>query len=1043
MANRLRKTLRAIPYVCGICLCLLPAQHLVAQSSFFNVPPLGEISLPVGANCTATLQGNLTPPVVTSTIGATITVSMFDAAGSGYPLNEVWPVGVGIPVVWHVEDDQGHSYSFNYLIVHTVDATPPVFDLSGVSNPLALNSVVQVPPLAPLPASDNCTLSSNLVQTFSETTRPDTCDAGTFTRTWRVTDESGNSTVFTQTVQIAQDMLPPIIVAPFVVNGSAPCEALPGAYQSWLALQTLNFHATDASGIRSLTNNAPATFPPGCPVPLSVSFVATDNCSLITFRTVSFSTSDTQAPIVVVAPKDTVAYCAPDSSQLDKLSEWINTYAYSQITDACSGVNYRMEINDNPVDSAQVVAAFLASYSNGCGPQVIGSQSYNKVRALVSVDLYVEDACGNETFAGQATFGAIDTLPPVITGVNKTEECGSTANDNVAIQTWINAHGNATVTDECSETTWANFSYLTSTGQSGNGFFNNGPYPQVQAHNCNWWVDVTFRAFDGCGNLGSKKLRFQIVDNTDPVIAGYPDTVMLACPNPVPSLPTQFVSDNCDTSMVIANTIVRSDSLCDGSYTMTVTWSATDDCGNTGTAVQTVLVRDTIAPIFSLVPANKTFRCDTFVLPLVPVMGVDINATDNCSPVTSITTQTTSGQNPDPQNCGHYAYQINRVFTATDECGNTRTATQVLTIVDNLGPVFAGFLDTTGVCDVPPVLPVPVATDACSGVTATPDTVNVVNTPGACQDAYTLTITWIASDVCGNTSTFAQDIAIFDTVRPVLTNIPPNVTVSCDAIPAPPATATFNASDNCDDAVDVALAESELRNPDINNCDHWTNYIIRREWTATDNCGNTNRYTQNILIQDNTAPDLIPPGTLTLANDPGECGTDFTIPPPVSVFDICTSLPVSITLRDTTLLVNTSGGPNNSTPVDTVVFQWAAPNVPPIAPATGNAALRIYLDNADSEQASERFTILGENNTLLGVTNLVTPGQCGSGFTDVIISQTLLNNWLADGILTLRLAPNGSGGSQCCQCRLRRWWRSRAELSYTYANQQVPIDLHF
>ncbi len=1041
MANRLRKTLRAIPYICGICLCLLPAQLLVAQSSFFNVPPLTVVPISVGANCMATLQGNLTPPVVTSTSGANITVSMFDEAASGFTLNTMWALGQGFTVKWHVEDDQGHSYTFNYVIGNVVDTTPPVFDLTNIDNTLTLGSIVELPPQAPIPATDNCTLPANLNQILSETTRPDTCLAGMMTRTWVVTDQSGNSAVFTQTITIVEDNLAPTIMAPFPANGSAPCEALPGAYQSWLAAQTLAFQAMDASGIRSLTNNAPANYPPVCPVPVTVTFTATDHCSLVNFRSATFTTSDTEDPVIVVAPQDTVAYCAPDSSQLDKLSEWIETYAYSQIIDSCSGVNYRIEINNTEVDSAQVVAAFLASYANGCGTQVIGGQSYNKVRASVTIDLFVEDACGNETIAGQATFAAIDTLPPVITGVNTTEECGSTANDNVALQTWINARGNTTITDECSATSWFNFSYLTSTGQSGNGFFNNGPYPQVQAYNCNWWVDVTFRAFDGCGNLGVKTLRFQIQDNTDPVIVGYPATVMLACPNPVPSLSTQFVSDNCDTSMVISNTIVRSDSLCDGSYTMTVTWSATDNCGNVGTAVQTVLVRDTIAPVFSLIPVDKTFRCDTFVLPAVPVQGVNINATDNCSPVTSITTQTNSGQNPDPQTCGHYSYQITRIFTAMDECGNTRTATQVLSIIDNLGPVFAGFLDTTGVCDVAPVLPIPVATDACSGLTATPDTLNVVNTPGACADAYTITITWVAADVCGNTSIFAQDIAIFDTVRPVLTNIPANVTVSCDAIPAPPNPATFNASDNCDDTVDVALVESELRNPDINNCDHWTNYVIRREWTATDNCGNTRRYTQNILIQDNTGPNLIPPAALTLANDPGECGADFIIPAPVSLFDICTSLPVDITLRDTSLLVNTSGGPNNTSPVDTVVFQWIAPNVPPVAPVTGNATLRIFLDNADSEQASESFTILGENNVVLGITNPVTPGQCGSGFTDVNISETLLNNWLADGILTLRLAPNGSGANAANAVCMAG--RSRAQLDYQFADQQVPITLTF
>ena len=1033
MANRLRKTLRAIPFLCGICLCLLPARDLVAQSSFFNVPPLGNVDIPVGANCTVALQGNITPPVVTSTVGATIVVSMFDAAASGFALTDLWAVGTGIPVVWYVEDNQGHSYSFNYLIAHTVDATPPTFDLTSVPTPLVVNSIVQVPTLGPLPATDNCTASNNLVQTFSQTAPPDTCDAGTFTRTWRVTDQAGNTRTYTQTIQVTADVQPPAIGNPVPMNGSSPCSALPGAYQSWLATQMAAFNATDASGIRSLTNNAPANFPPGCPAPLTVTFRATDNCSLFMTRTATFTTSDTQAPSVVVAPKDTVAYCTPAGSPLTKLAEWISTRGYSTVADACTAVTYRTEINASSVDSAQIVSALLASYSNGC---------MNKIRGKVTVAWFARDACGNEIPAGQATFSVRDTLAPIITGSNITEECGTTTQDNSALQNWINAHGNASVTDECSETSWDNFSFVTSTGQTGTGFFNSGPYPQTQAHNCNWWVDVTFRAFDGCGNLGSKTLRFQIEDNTDPVISGFPNPVTLACPNPVPTLPKQFVTDNCDTSMVITNTIVRSDSLCDGSYTMTVTWSAMDDCGNMGTAIQTVLVRDTVAPVFTLVPGNKTFRCDTFQLPPAPVMGIGITATDNCSPVTSITTQDVSNQSADPQNCAHYSYQITRTFTASDECGNTRTATQVLSIVDNQGPVFSGFADTTGVCDVAPILPKPTATDACNGVISVIDTVGVVTTPGTCADAYTLTITWTAQDVCNNATTFSQDIAISDTVRPTLTNIPPDVTVACDAIPTAPSVNTFNATDNCDDAVAVAFLETELRNPDPANCDHWTNYVIRREWTASDNCGNTRSYTQNILIQDNTPPVLTPPASLALPNDAGDCGADVTIPAPVSVFDICTSLPVAVTLRDTALLVNTSGGPNGTTPVDTVVFQWNTPNTTPAAPVTANAMLRVYLENADADNPSETFKILGENNTVLGTTTLVTPAQCGSGFTDVTITALQLNNWLMDGVLTLRLAPNGAGGN-AVNAVCPGGGRARANLTYTYSNPQVPIQLQY
>ena len=70
------------------------------------------------------------------------------------------------------------------------------------------------------------------------------------------------------------------------------------------------------------------------------------------------------------------------------------------------------------------ISSRSASFADGCGTQLIGSQTYNKVRGKVTVDFYAEDACGNSGFVDQATFGAIDTLPPVISGSNTVEQCG-------------------------------------------------------------------------------------------------------------------------------------------------------------------------------------------------------------------------------------------------------------------------------------------------------------------------------------------------------------------------------------------------------------------------------------------------------------------------------------------------------------------------------------------------------------------------------------------------------------------------------------------
>jgi hypothetical protein len=72
-----------------------------------------------------------------------------------------------------------------------------------------------------------------------------------------------------------------------------------------------------------------------------------------------------------------------------------------------------------------------------------------------------------------------------------------------------------------------------------------------------------------------------------------------------------------------------------------------------------------------------------------------------------------------------------------------------------------------------------------------------VRTDGACEDTYTLTRTWTATDNCGNSITHVQVISVEDTTAPVWDQVMPvDITVECDGVPAAPAVVT--ASDNCD-----------------------------------------------------------------------------------------------------------------------------------------------------------------------------------------------------------------------------------------------------
>ena len=86
-------------------------------------------------------------------------------------------------------------------------------------------------------------------------------------------------------------------------------------------------------------------------------------------------------------------------------------------------------------------------------------------------------------------------------------------------------------------------------------------------------------------------------------------------------------TDNCGevTIDVVSETTAGS---CAGEYTITRTFTATDDCGNSSSATQTITVQDTTAPEFTSVPADYTVECSD-AMPMD-----DATATDNCGEVT-------------------------------------------------------------------------------------------------------------------------------------------------------------------------------------------------------------------------------------------------------------------------------------------------------------------------------------------------------------------------------------------------------------------------
>jgi len=199
-----------------------------------------------------------------------------------------------------------------------------------------------------------------------------------------------------------------------------------------------------------------------------------------------------------------------------------------------------------------------------------------------------------------------------------------------------------------------------------------GPCPGTFAETKCW------RANDCSGNLSAIVCQtITVHDVTPPVIASLPAPTTINCPA-TPSFTQATATDACDPSVTLTSADVTTPGNCPGNYSVTRTWTATDDCGNTSTASQTINVHDITAPVIASLPAPTTINC-----PATPSF-TQATATDACDPSVTLT----SADVTIPGNCpGNYS--VTRTWTATDDCGNTSTASQIINVHDITAPVIA------------------------------------------------------------------------------------------------------------------------------------------------------------------------------------------------------------------------------------------------------------------------------------------------------------------------------------------------------------------
>jgi large repetitive protein len=290
---------------------------------------------------------------------------------------------------------------------------------------------------------------------------------------------------------------------------------------------------------------------------------------------------------------------------------------------------------------------------------------------------------------------------------------------------------------------------------------------------------------------------------------------------------------------------------------------AENECGGIAYRTQTIHSVDQELP---MVTGSNAITLNCF-----ETDGVFIEAADACSDVTITYTDTEI----EPGCNG----ALMRVYSVTDECGNTTTFDQSIALTGGDAPVFITFPGNVTVeCSQ---IPEPQASDVTfeEGCENTVLTITTDLIPGSCATSYTLLHIYTLTDDCGNEVSQTRIVTVEDTTAPVLFGIPEDTTLQCgDSIPD----AIVFAIDNCENFVGVGLSAQTVST----GCGY--NFI--RTWFAQDECGNAVSVSQTITVLDNEPPVFV----FVPENRTFDCESELTSD--VLAEDECSS--VEVTFED-------------------------------------------------------------------------------------------------------------------------------------------------
>lgn len=919
----------------------------------FTLEYCGPDTIFVGVSCSGVLNSPGSSVTIKTCQGAFLSTFEPYVPPGGYSFGSNVPGGTNVTVHYIITSSAGLKDTLCYN-VSFVDTIPPMITIDLESDTVSCEMddyagwlQAQMDSLEAHKAEfDNCgidTIYNNGAGTFTD-------NCATQTVTFYVVDVSGNVDSTSASYTITDTTLPTL--------SGVPADTIIGCDEIIPMVATVTASDNCAVGLmatfsESSSKSADSTSCLHYDYTIMRTWTVNDGCGNEVTETQTINVEDTGLPSFDI-PADTTVNCG---TPIDTLT----LGSYSNVTDLCSGVF--------TITMADVV-------NNGVCPQ----------ERTIMRTWTVSDPCLNSVSKTQ-TITVIDTIPPTaVFPADITVDCANVGNINITgVPTMVN--------DNCD--TLAYYTQLPDTLVTGS---------------CDHSYELRrpWLITDACGNYIEGLQIITVTDNNAPVVSTEAQDQTIFCNDAVDADSVFYAwvnnngnaiaSDNCTDSADLTwyaydagtttNTSLAAPNCASptlGIYrTTTVDFIVEDKCGNRDTTTATFTVADNTAPVLTDCPTNFTTSTDA----------------GQCDAVLTLA-----------------------LPEIVEECGNAAipqsfSLTQILTIPGGMDPV------ETPVNDLVFNFPVPgppfIATSTAT-LNIILDDVDaeepteffmvygedgtvlgaVAHTPTQCSDTstmFTLSIAqinnWAFDGVL--TLTVKPNIPVGQPGRFSINPICPNGSVTADLsyMTEYPVNLKFEYSMNggTRNLVSPIAPVTEIFGQGTTNVTYF----------FTDCAANETTCSFEVTVEDNEAPVIDCPPSMSLNLNPGECTQDVLVPLFTAITDNCavtTPTVQSQPLDSLDRLITFNYNPNLNDYVandKTFTFTGLQGNATP-----GGVELIITIQG-DVDSVGAYFEIYDNDGNFLGTTANgqpnVTPGDCNTPSTVTFtIPATTFNDWATAG----------------------------------------------